>query len=222
MAIRLANGFVIPDWVRDHESFRRWARSEEFPEKARASFYHGDLWVESESDMEEFYFHNQIKAEFAVLLLPFAKASRLGRYGTDGMLVSSAETGLSTMPDGFYFSYAALKAGRIRKVAGEHGHCTEFEGIPEMVLQVLSRSSEERDLVDLPPLFFAAGVAEYWLVDARTAEAKFELMKRGATEFVATKKQAGGWLKSDIFGRSFRLTRAADPVGDPEYTVEMK
>jgi hypothetical protein len=23
MAIRLANGFVIPDWVRDHESFRR-------------------------------------------------------------------------------------------------------------------------------------------------------------------------------------------------------
>jgi hypothetical protein len=69
--------------------------------------------------MEEFYFHNQIRAEFAALLLPLAEASRLGRYGTAGMLVTSAEVGLSTMPDGFYFSYAALNAGPIRKVAGD-------------------------------------------------------------------------------------------------------
>ena len=53
MAIRIAGRVEIPDYVRDHESFRRWARSAECPEHLRVAFYDGDLWVDP--DMEQIY-----------------------------------------------------------------------------------------------------------------------------------------------------------------------
>ena len=31
-----------------------------------------------------------------------------------------------------------------------------------------------------------------------------------------------GWLKSAVFGKSFRLTRQVDPLGDPRYTLAVR
>lgn len=40
--------------------------------------------------------------------------------------------------------------------------------------------------------------------------------------YVVTRQQAGGWVKSAVFGKSFRLTRQTDEPGQPEYTVEIR
>ena len=48
--------------------------------------------------------------------------------------------------------------------------------------------------------------------------------KLGGTFYVEdteTRKQ-GGWLKSVVFGKSFRLTRRTDRSGNPQFTLEVK
>lgn len=220
MAVRMANGFVIPDWVRDHESFRRWARSDEFPEKARVSFFDGDLWVDP--SMEPLYVHNQVKAKVASVLMALVEQTEVGTFAADGMLLSNPEVGLSSGPDGCYVSFDRLDSGRVREIDGVLRECIEFEGSPDMVLEVVSDSSEEKDLVRLRDLYFQAGVDEYWVIDARFDELAFDVSKRGAKGFVPTRKQAGGWIKSEVFGKSFRMTRTVTRRGKPIFTLEMK
>lgn len=220
MAVHIARRVDIPDWVRDHESFRRWARSPEYPEKLRVAFYDGDLWVDL--DMEQLYVHNQVKAQVAVTLIPLVEVADIGTFVTDGMLLTIAEIELTTIPDGYFVSYAALREGRVREVAGASNGCVELVGSPEMTLEVVSRSSEEKDLVVLRERYYEGGVLEYWLIDARTEDVGFELLKRGAKGFTPTRRQSGGWLKSEVFGRSFRLVRGSNQLGKPSYKLEVR
>ena len=172
--------------------------------------------------MEQFFLHNQVKAEMTAVLLPMARAKKLGRYGTDGMLISNMKVGLSTVPDGFFFSYETFRSGRIRKISAAKNGCTEFEGVPEMVLEVVSNSSETKDLIDLRDQYWRAGILEYWLLDARTDEVSCEILKRGSNGYVSTKRLAGGWLRSEVFQAMFRLVKDEDEIGEPIYTLEVK
>lgn len=47
------------------------------------------------------------------------------------------------------------------------------------------------------------------------------LPRRGKKEFAAVKK-SGGWTKSAILGKSFRLTQTEDVDGNPEFTFEVR
>lgn len=220
LRLRIAGQIEIPASVRDHESFREWARSPECPEKLRVAFYDNGLWVDA--DMEQFFVHNQVKAMFAAVLLQFALSAKIGRFAVEGMLLTNAAAGLSTVPDGFLVSYESVRAGRLRKIAGKRNGCVEYEGSADMVLEVVSDSSVEKDLVDLSRLYWKSGVREYWLVDARAELPRFQILRRGPKAFVSTRRQAGGWLKSDVYGRSFRLVSGADELGDRLYTLEVK
>ena len=218
MAVRIAGRVEIPASVRDHQSFREWARSPACPEHLRVAFYNNVLWVDP--DMEQIYDHNLVIHRIAMVLGPIAEER--GIYGGDGVLLSHPESGLSTIPDGFFASDEAFDTGRVREVAGKGHGFVELEGAPEMVLEVLSDSSETKDLIELRDLYWRAGVDEYWLVDARGAEPLMELLKRGARGFVAVRKQAGGWLRSEAFARSFRLVRKPNRRGRPIDSLEVK
>jgi Uma2 family endonuclease len=88
------------------------------------------------------------------------------------------------------------------------------------VVEVVSDSSEDKDLVKLRSDYFRAGIPEYWIVDARDGALNFDILKRGSRGYTTTRTQADGWLKSAVFGRSFRLTQATDPLGNPQFTLE--
>jgi Uma2 family endonuclease len=218
MAIRIAGHVNIPDYVRDHESFRRWARSPECPEHLRVAFYDGDLWVDPE--MEQLYVHNQVKLAVSVTVAPLIQDH--GIYVGEGMLLTNAVAGLSTLPDGYYVSDRAFETGRAREIAGQKHGFTEVEGSPEMVLEVVSDSSVTKDLVDLRRLYWESGIDEYWVIDARSDEPIFELLKHGPKVYTAVRKQAGGWLRSEVIGRSFRLIQKQSRRGRPSYTLEVK
>ena len=97
----------------------------------------------------------------------------------------------------------------------------ELEGSPDMVLEILSQSSVYKDTVVPVDLCWRADVTEYWLVDVRGERPQFDIFRRGATRYVATRKQAG-WVKSNVFSNSFRLRQQADALGHPEYTLEVR
>ena len=90
-----------------------------------------------------------------------------------------------------------------------------------MVLEVVSPTSRQKDTVVLRDLYWRAGVAEYWLVEPRRDDLAFDVLRHGPKGYLATRKQ-GGWLKSNVFGKSFRVTRDTDPRGDPVYTLAVR
>jgi len=214
--IVIAESMRIPDWVVDLDSFRRWAQSDEFPERGRFSHLKGELWVDP--SMENLA-HNKAKGAVWFGLGTVVDAGELGHLLQDGMLLTHAEAELSTEPDGMFFSHEALRSGRVRL---EHGSASlEVEGSPEVVLEGVSPTSVRKDTVILRELYWKAGVREYWLVDPRGLGLSFDILRHTARGYVATRKQ-GGWLKSAVFGKSFRLTRQEDDRGYPRFKLEVR
>jgi hypothetical protein len=58
-------------------------------------------------------------------------------------------------------------------------------------------------------------------VDGRAERLEFDIFRLGPGGYVATRKQAG-WLKSGVFGKSFRLSRQIDDVGNPEFSLSVR
>lgn len=210
----------IPSWVVDHASFRRWAWSGRFPEHGRISYLDGTLWVDL--GMEELFMHNQVKASFALTIMNLISAESLGRFVPDGMLFSNKAVELSTEPDGLFFSWQTLQSKRLRVVKRpKREGSLELEGSTDMVLEAVSDSSDRKDNVILRDLYWRAGVTEYWLVDARGDEPSFQILRHTGRGYVATRPK-NGWLRSDVFHRSFKLTRSMDPLGHPLFALEIQ
>jgi Uma2 family endonuclease len=120
-----------------------------------------------------------------------------------------------------YVSYKALESGEVRLIEGKQGGYLELEGSPDMVLEVISTSSVRKDTVIMRQAYWEAGIREYWLVDARREPLKFDILRHTPKGYAATRKQ-DGWMKSAVFGKSFRLTQRLNQLGHPEYTLEVR
>jgi Uma2 family endonuclease len=169
---------------------------------------------------EQLFTHNQVKGEFAIVLGGMLKSVRLGRYFHDRTLVTNVEAELSTEPDGTFVSYEGLKQNRVRLIEGVEGF-VELEGTPDMVLEVVSATTVEKDTSLLRDLYWQAGIPEYWLVDARGDRLQFDILRHRPDGYVEARKQAD-WVKSAVFRKSFRLTSGSDELGHPEYTLSMR
>jgi Uma2 family endonuclease len=209
----------IPDGISDLAAFRRWFHSDHFPESGQIGYLDGQVRVDMSK--EQIFTHNQVKHEFNLVLGGLVKTRRLGRYFPDGVFLTNDRANLACQPDGTFVSYQSLKRGRVRLIEGEKEGYLELEGSPDIVLEVVSASSVEKDTEVLPDLYWRAGVAEYWLVDARGARLEFSILRRESKGYVASRKQAG-WVKSVVFDRSFRFTRQLDDAGNPEYSLAVR
>jgi Uma2 family endonuclease len=214
------NQIDIPGWVSDFESFRRWLQSPHFPVKGKICFINNDIWVDL--SMEELFSHNLVRTEISRVLATLMKQTKYGQFVSEGMRYSHLESNLSTEPDGMVISNEALDTGRVNLVASDKGEQTEVIGSPEIVIEVVSRSSEVKDTEWAMTAYFDAEIQEYWLVDAREEDnTRFDIFKRGRKEFVATRKQSG-WVKSGILGKAFRLVRSENASGNPEFILEVR
>jgi Uma2 family endonuclease len=210
----------MPAWVVDYESFHRWMHSAAFPDEGKILFINGKVWVDPL--MEEFSSHNVLRAELGRALANLMKETKFGRFVPEGMRYGHRETELSTEPDGMVVSHAALNDEVVRLVGGEKGMQTEMVGSPEIVIEIVSESSEVKDTEWTMSAYFDAYIQEYWVFDARDADdLQFTIFKRGKKEFVAT-RESGGWTKSAVLGQSFRLTQEEGSDGNPEFTFEYR
>jgi Uma2 family endonuclease len=67
--------------------------------------------------------------------------------------------------------------------------------------------------------YYAAGIDEYWLIDARNEEIRFDLFVRGGDAFVLAEADADGYRRSLVFDTSFRLARLATPAATADYRL---
>jgi Uma2 family endonuclease len=211
----------IPAEAADLAGFRAWTTSEAFPEKWRASYFHGEIVLEM--GPEETETHNKVKGAVHYTLMNISRKSRLGTLYIDGVQLSNKAADLSTVPDAIFVKRASLRSGRVRRVPrkGRTGEYTELEGTPDLVVEVVSRSSYKKDTKDLPGLYFRAGIPEYWLIDALGDEIDFKLLRRGAREYIPVQSQRG-WITSPLLERRFKLVRERDEDGDWQYELLSK
>lgn len=200
-------------------AFRDWAGSDELPENVQLLFHRGQVWVDM--GKQQIFSHVAVKTEITRVLATLAKTEKLGIFLTDGVLLTHEEAELSVNPDAVFVSNVSLVEGQVVLVEGQQGGFVELVGSADMVLEVVSDSSEKKDTQTLFNAYFEAGILEYWLVDARGDEIDFHLYRRGPKRFLDARKQSG-WASSKVFGRSFRLVRDNDSLGNPEFTLETR
>lgn len=211
---------TIPPWVVNLESFRRWARSDDFPETGRICYLGMEgVWVDMSK--EQIFTHNQVKCECTITLGGLARKNKLGRYFPDGVLLSNVDADLSCQPDGCFVSFESFRSGKVRLVEGASAGFVELEGSPDMTLEILSDSSVKKDLTMLFDLYWQADVAEYWVIDVRGDRSVFDIYRHGSRGFVARGK-SGGWIKSSVLGKSFRLRQHTEDDGKPDYALEIR
>lgn len=220
LRIVIEENVSIPAEVNDLASFCRWATSDQYPERGQFSYLRGVLWVDL--TMETVYRHNQVKEAIGRILGQLIFDSKKGRFLPDGVLLRNSAADLATEPDGMFVSYDALRSGRVQRIEREAPDFLELEGSPEMVLEVVSETSVRKDTEELRELYWRAGINEYWLVDARADAPRFDLLHHGRKGYTSTRKQAGGWLRSNVFDRSFQLRQTTDPLGDPLYVLNVR
>jgi Uma2 family endonuclease len=215
-AIVVAEQARIPAGIENHRSFRRWIYSGRFPERGKFSYFKDELWLDVSMETDD---HNQIKFEICRVLGNLISEHRLGRFYLDGMMLTNTSVRLSTEPDGMFVSSEALRSGRVKRKRG--GESLEVMGTPDMVLEVVSKTTVRKDSVILPGLYFRAGIPEYWLVDSRPDQFRFDIFHPGRRKYVATRK-SDGWIKSEVFGKSFKLVAAEGDDGTSEYRLESR
>jgi Uma2 family endonuclease len=215
---RTEEALVIPDWVVDLDSFGRWVDSDDFPDEGRIDYLKGEVWVDM--SREQVFSHTQVKTEFAIVLGGLIRTDDLGEYFTDGLRWSNIDVDLTVRPDGVFISNEALD-DRVRLIPGAKDGYVEVEGAPDLVLEIISDSSVQKDTKRLPRLYWEAGVREYWLVDVRGERLAFSVFRHTTKGYVASRKK-DGWVKSGLLGRSFRLTRKANKFRHERYVLDVR
>ena len=211
--------FVIPDGIHDLASFREWVHSADLPEKLPIHFLNGQVWVDYE--MEEFFSHNRVKNALYFALNAFVRANKLGILMPDGYRYTSLDADASTEPDATFVSAESIAAERIEFTAGPKGEATEMLGTPDLVVEIVSRTSTDKDADWLKDIYFKAGIPEYWLIDARDRDViQFDIFTRGKKAYRAT-KPSGGWVKSAVFGKAFRL-RVVEEYGLADCVLDIR
>jgi Uma2 family endonuclease len=211
------NGELTMPAITTLEQFLEWRMSDACPERGRFAFFGNTLWVDLMS--EQAYTHNRVKVAFTMTLERLSLEQDTGTYFADGMDLLNHAAGFATVPDGMYVLYDSFRSGRVVRQPNRHQvGVVRLEGTPDMVLEVVSDSSEDKDYVTFEAKYHVAGIPEFWRVDAR-GELRFEILRREASGYVPT-QQPDGWWRSEVFGRDFLLTAEIDPIGEPRFRLQ--
>jgi len=213
----------IPLDLRSLADFRRWATSDEFPERGRIDYVAGR--IEVDMSPEELFCHGTLKGEIHATLHQLVKQGDLGYLFVDRTRISSIPGDVSAEPDVVFVSHEALTSGRVRlvpKAGGERDRYIEVEGGPDLIVEIVSDSSVKKDTGLLPEAYFKAGVGEYWLADARREPLVFRIHQRGQSGFEPVAADAEGFQQSTVLARRFRLQRRRDAHGMPAFDLLLK
>jgi Uma2 family endonuclease len=213
----------IPRTARRLEGFRAWALSDRFPQTGRVDYLGGE--VDVDMSPEDLQTHGTLKAALAAELFLLIAKPQSGYVFVDRTRVTSAAGELSVEPDVVVTLFSSLDAGRVRQVpaaAPVPGRFVELEGAPDLVVEIVSDSSEVKDTERLPAQYARAGVPELWLLDARGSEVRFEIRHLESGTYHRIEADGGGWQRSALLQAPCRVTRQPAPHNGWLYALEVR
>ena len=218
-SILIQDEVEVPGDITSLADFRRWTCSEKFPESGRVDYISGRLEIDLSPD--NLYFHTAPRSEIGAVIGNRLKGTGLGRVFVGRTRISVPDADLSAEPDVIFVSHTAIREGRVRQVPTsdlKRGSYIEIEGPPDLVVEVVSNSSKAKDTERLFTAYYAAGVFEYWLVDARGRDLSFQIFRRGEEQFVPAPIDTNGFQPS-LLGVQYRFEHSLDPSGNWDYEL---
>lgn len=212
----------IPADAHTFEGFWRWVESDEFPESGRIDFLGGE--IEADMSPEDLYTHGALKVEMVRTLGSLIIDTGLGDLQADRSRFRSPFARVTSEPDVIAVFRESIESGRARLVPStrrkRQDRILGFEGAVDLIVEIVSDSSVGKDLDRLPPFYARAGVRELWLLDARKADVRFDLLTLQEGSYVTVPPDADGWLCSPCLDRAFRLQRFHQPPFPWSYRLE--
>jgi Uma2 family endonuclease len=212
---------IVPDKARSHAGFRAWAKSKACPERARVTYYRREIYIDM--SQEEIETHAKPKGEIGAVVRNINRSFDLGEYFPDGTLVTNEEAGFSTNPDLTFVLWHTLEAKKVILVPrrGVKGQYLELIGIPDLLMEIVSKGSVRKDKHILREAYHRARIPEYWLIDARGAAIDFKLLGWRRTGYVAVAAR-DGWLRSRVLRHELKLERVRHRLGLWQYTLHAR
>ncbi len=202
-------------YFRSLADFRMWAASDDFPEAGRIDFITG--CIEVDMSPEDIFGHGTLKSEIVMAFNQKARTLAKGGFVlTDSTRVSCPDADLSVEPDVIFISDESLDSGRVRlvpKATREPDRFIEIEGPPDVIVEIVSDSSETKDTQRLPAAYYRAGVHEFWLIDARGKDLFFRIHRSGPAAYEPAPSDPEGFQQSAAFATWFRLIRRRNDRG---------
>ena len=210
---------AVPPSAHTLDGFRTWVQSGELPATCRVTFIAGKVIIDMSP--ERAGSHGAVKMEVASVLYRLTRERNLGQFFPDGTLVSNQAADFGTEPDAILVAHEMFARGRARRVPSADGRdFVEIAGSPDLILEVVSPSSVNKDTVLLRERYHLAGVTEYWLIDARGDDVRFDILRYTPAGYEPT-PAADEWLASGVLGARFRLLREWHSGGFWQYTLHV-
>jgi Uma2 family endonuclease len=211
----------IPAEAGHLEGFCRWVGSSRLPEKASIQFIDGV--IEVDMNPEEIFSHGSPKKAVTVGLDLWTGGENLGEVFIDRTLLVNADAGLAVEPDVMFCRWETLESGRaqLRETQPGSGRYVELVGTPDLVVEIISRSSVTKDTVTLKQRYAQAGIPEYWLIDCRGRNVRFDVLSLRKTTYRKVPRSAEGVSHSPLFGVDVQLTRKKSPINTWQYRLQM-
>lgn len=212
------DGLRVPAEIDQLEAFRAWVRTLE-EDAPRVHFSHGRVWIQMSP--QDYFSHVRLVGQLNARLELLAQELDLGEYWSDGGWLTNELVGLSTEPDGFLVCWQTMERGEARFAERRGGRGPiELLGRGDMVLEVVSDYSVDKDTVQLMADYASAGFSEYWLVDARVTPVSFRLLVLQADgAYREATCDDDGFVASPIWNRRFRVDAQTNRAGHPTYRL---
>ncbi len=209
---------VLPRGALTYAGFIDWVSSDDFPEKLRVTYFDGEVSI----DMSEEAIGSHVAVKTAVYrtLLPLVSDEDWGEIYTDGILLCNEAAGVANNPDGAAVRWATIEVGRMSFITRKDLE-RAIQGSPDWVMEVLSNSSVHKDKRVLREAYHKAKITEYWLIDARGEDVRFDILLWRKNGYAAV-SASDGWTKSKVFAREFRLRRDRNRRGAWTYTLDAR
>ena len=153
---------------------------------------------------EEIRSHAAVKTAVALGGYALSRELDLGDFFINGVLITNVEANVSNNPDMVAVLWESLETGKVRYLTTDRDREMEIEGSPDWVLEIVSNSSITKDTRDLRVAYHGAGIREYWIIDARGADIRFQILHWRKS---SQQRRADGWQRSRVFSRLFCLSR---------------
>jgi Uma2 family endonuclease len=143
------------------EEFDRWVG-----EKTRAEWVNGEVIMMAPANLE----HDDVQFWLRSIVTHFAQHHDLGAVHGPEVMIRVPQLNQRRLPD---VLFVAKKRARILKK-------TIVDGPPDLIMEVVSPDSVERDWVEKLADYERAGVKEYWIVDVAAKKLEvYSLSKDG-------------------------------------------
>lgn len=220
-AVVIKGRYRVPASALTLPGYRRWVYSPSFPRRGRVSFISGEVHLDLSP--EEIRTHNSVKGDVFGAIWNLCRTEGLGKPFADRALLINETADLATEPDVMFCKWGTIESGRVRLIENNpgSGRFNEVHGSPDLVVEIVSKSSVKKDKETLRDAYFRADITEYWLIDARSDELQFSVLRREQTNYIDAACDSEGFLHSLVLNRRVKLTREIDRIGGWRYTLHM-